>query len=71
MRKVDSELSIKIKDVYDQLPVDDSNNPAVIRAYQASAKEIDKQFEFLTKKIGIKVELTRGKNIKGWAWAIL
>lgn len=58
VRKVDSELSIKIKDVYDQLPVDDSNNPAVIRAYQASAKEIDKQFEFLTKKIGIKVEFT-------------
>ena len=58
VRNVDSELAKSIKDAYDQLPVDDSSNPAVIKAYQASAREIDKQFEFLTKKIGIKVEFT-------------
>jgi hypothetical protein len=40
--KVNSQLAKSISDANDQLPVDDSSNPAVVRTYQASAREIDK-----------------------------
>jgi hypothetical protein len=64
VKKVDPELSKRIKDAYDALPVDDSNNPEVKAAYEKAAKEIDKQFEYLTKDLGIKVEFIKDDPYK-------
>jgi hypothetical protein len=64
VKKVDPELSKRIKDAYDALPVDDSSNPEVKVAYEKAAKEIDKQFEYLTKDLGIEVEFIKDDPYK-------
>jgi hypothetical protein len=64
VKKVDPELSKRVKDAYDALPVDDSSNPEVKAAYEKAAKEIDKQFEYLTKDLGIEVEFIKDDPYK-------
>jgi len=64
VKKIDPELSKRIKDAYDDLPVDDSSNPEVKVAYEKAAKEIDKQFEYLTKDLGIEVEFIKDDPYK-------
>ncbi len=57
--KVNPELADQIQKAYDKLPVDDSKNPEVASAYNKAIQEIDKQFEYLTKDLGIKVEFIK------------
>lgn len=52
---VDVSRAERIADEYDKLPMDDSGNPAVRKAYNSLAKEIREQWDFLTKK-GVKFE---------------
>jgi len=59
VKKIDPELAKRIKNAYDALPVDDSKNPEVKSAYEKAASEIDKQFQYLTKELGIKVEFIK------------
>lgn len=64
VKKIDPELAKRIKDAYDALPVDDSKNPEVKAAYEKAASEIDKQFQYLTKELGIKVEFIKDDPYK-------
>jgi hypothetical protein len=64
VKKVDTEFAKKIKDAYDALPVDDSKNPEVAAAYNKAVEEIDKQFQYLTKDLGIKVEFIKDDPYK-------
>ena len=64
VKKVDTEFAKKIKDAYDELPVDDSKNPEVASAYNKAVEEIDKQFQYLTKDLGIKVEFIKDDPYK-------
>ena len=64
VKKIDPEFAIKVKDAYDALPVDDSKNPEVKAAYTKAAVEIDKQFQYLTKDLGIKVEFIKDDPYK-------
>jgi hypothetical protein len=59
VKKVNPELANQIQKAYDNLPVDDSKNPEVASAYNKAITEIDKQFEYLTKDLGIKVEFIK------------
>ena len=59
VKKIDPELAKRIKNAYDALPVDDSKNPEVKAAYEKAASEIGKQFQYLTKELGIKVEFIK------------
>jgi len=64
VKKVDPAFAKKISDAYDALPVDDSKNPEVIAAYNKAIEEIDKQFQFVTKDLGIKVEFIKDDPYK-------
>jgi hypothetical protein len=64
VKKIDPEFAVKVKDAYDALPVDDSKNPEVKSAYNKAATEIDKQFQYLTKDLGIKVEFIKDDPYK-------
>ena len=64
VKKIDPELAKRIKDAYDALPVDDSKNPEVKAAYEKAANEIEKQFQYLTKDLGIKVEFIKDDPYK-------
>ena len=64
VKKIDPELAKRIKDAYDALPMDDSKNPEVKAAYEKAASEIDKQFQYLTKELGIKVEFIKDDPYK-------
>jgi hypothetical protein len=64
VKKIDTEFAKKIKDAYDALPVDDSKNPEVAAAYNKAVKEIDEQFQYLTKDLGIKVEFIKDDPYK-------
>jgi len=64
VKKIDPEFAVKVKDAYDALPVDDSKNPEVKAAYDKAATEIDKQFQYLTKDLGIKVEFIKDDPYK-------
>lgn len=64
VKKIDNGLAKAIKDAYDALPVDDSKNPEVKAAYEKAAKEIDSQFNYLTKDLGIKVEFIKDDPYK-------
>jgi GNAT superfamily N-acetyltransferase len=45
--------AVRIADAYDELPVDD---PKAYKAYTALATEVEAQFDYMTKTMGIKVE---------------
>jgi hypothetical protein len=64
VKKIDTALAKEIKDAYDALPVDDSKNPEVAAAYNKAVEEIDKQFQYLTKDLGIKVEFIKDDPYK-------
>ena len=64
VKKIDPKLAQEIKDAYDALPVDDSKNPEVKAAYEKAANEIDKQFNYLTKDLGIDVEFIKDDPYK-------
>jgi hypothetical protein len=57
--KINPELADKIQKAYDALPADDSKNPEVASAYNKAIQEIDKQFQYLTKDLGVKVEFIK------------
>lgn len=44
---VDPVVAVAIADVYDELKVDDSKNPRVRKAYEAFAREVQQQWDFL------------------------
>lgn len=58
--KVDEKRSSKIAAAYDELPEDDSANPAVRKAYGQLGKEVQAQYDYMTNKLGIKTEFTDG-----------
>jgi hypothetical protein len=53
---VDPEFAKQTAADYDKLPEDDSANPEVQSAYNDAVKEINEQYDYLTKELGIKVE---------------
>jgi len=52
--KVSVTQAVDIAKAYDSLPVDDSANPAVKKAYEALAKEVDEQYRYATEQLGVK-----------------
>lgn len=54
--KVDDEFASRIAAAYDDLPVDDSANPAVRAAYVSMVEDVDEQYRYLTDTLGVKVE---------------
>ena len=53
--KVNVDRAKRIAEAYAKLPVDDSKNPEVISAYNDAVKEINEQYEYLTKELGLNV----------------
>src|SRR6266853_2493009 len=53
---VDVNRARRIADVYENLPIDDSGNPAVRKAYQPLAEEIEAQWNFAKAAMGITFE---------------
>ena len=53
---VDVNRARRIADIYEALPIDDSGNPAVRKAYQHLAKEIEAQWNFARDVMGITFE---------------
>jgi hypothetical protein len=63
-----SEQAPEMARVYDQL-VSDPTNPAVISAYKKLVEETKQQYDYLTNKLGIKIEYIKGDpyNVKNAA----
>src|SRR5216684_69609 len=59
---VDVSRARRIADVYEALPIDDSGNPAVRKAYQQLAEEIEAQWNFAIGVLGITFEPWRYKG---------
>src|SRR6266851_251323 len=59
---VDVSWARRIADVYEYLPIDDSGNPAVRKAYQQLAEEIEAQWNFASDVMGITFEPWRYKG---------
>lgn len=53
---VDTQRAQEIAKSYDALPADD---PAAHAAYQALANEVDKQYEYMTKTLGVNVDVVK------------
>ncbi len=53
---VDANRARRIADAYDALPIDDSGNPAVRRAYRQLAVEIEQQWDFAIDFMGMTFE---------------
>lgn len=49
-----------IANCYDALPIVDAKNPAVARSYNALIVEIIAQWEFVSEKLGIRIEVWKG-----------
>ena len=58
---VNTDTAQHIADNYGRLPIDD---PAAHAAYGALAKEVEQQYEFMTKELGIKVDVLKSDPYK-------
>jgi hypothetical protein len=56
VKKIDADYAKATADEYLKLPTDDSKNPEVASAYNAAVKEINLQYDYLTKDLGVNVE---------------
>ena len=53
---VDVRWARRIADAYTSLPIDDSGNPAVHKAYQQLGEEIEQQWKFAIDAMGMRLE---------------
>src|SRR5438445_9688916 len=53
---IDMHTARRVADAYETLPIDDSSNPAVCKAYRQLAEEIEQQWNFAIDVMGMQFE---------------